>query len=306
MIAYYARKEKNTQMSTVPADTSDVWISVVNIDEADIAYLVERHGYSELILRDAQDPFEVPRVEFEDGVTYFFTRYPLPEGGDDSTAPLLIAISNGHVLTVAPNEPQFLHHLRTGVSDILTTDATNFFIHLMRMVEVSFARSLTTIRKEVNRTRVSINDITSKDIERFVVLEGVVNAFTSTLVPTSTALETVLSGKWLQLHEDDKDFVEDLAIATRQTTESAKMVGKTIENIRSANSVILSNRLNKTLETLTSLTVILTIPMAIASIYGMNVPLPFAEEPQAFWVVLGTIMCASGFAAYTLMHGRRP
>lgn len=292
-------------MQTVDAESSDVWIAVTALDEADIAYLVERHSFSDAILRDAQDFFEVPRVEYEDDVTYFFTRYPLPDGGEDSTAPLLIAITKGKVLTVTPNEPQFLSQLRTGVSDALTTDATNFFIHLMRMVEVSFARSLTTIRKEVNRTRVTINNITNKDIERFVVLEGVVNDFTSTLIPTSAALETVLSGKWLQLHEDDKDFVEDLAIATRQTIESAKTVGRTIENIRSAYSMILSNRLNKTVETLTTLTVIFTIPMAIASIYGMNVPLPFAQEQHAFWIVLCIILLASGSAAYLLMHNKR-
>ena len=34
------------------------------------------------------------------------------------------------------------------------------------------------------------------------------------------------------------------------------------------------------------MTIILTVPMLVASIYGMNVDLPFQERQHAFWIVL--------------------
>jgi magnesium transporter len=35
---------------------------------------------------------------------------------------------------------------------------------------------------------------------------------------------------------------------------------------------------------LTTLTIVLTVPTLIASIYGMNVPIPYADTHYAFWV----------------------
>jgi magnesium transporter len=49
---------------------------------------------------------------------------------------------------------------------------------------------------------------------------------------------------------------------------------------------------------LTSMTIILTIPMLVASIYGMNVDLPFDELQHSFWIVMGIALGAAGVAVY--------
>lgn len=295
MLTYLKRIKKNTPFKEVGAAEKDVWIHAVDLSETDISELVQKRGLDEALLRDAQDLFEVPRVEYEEGITYFFSRYPIHDGLEDTTAPILIALKDGFVLTVVHNEPAFLTQLKNSTNDVLTTNETHFFISVMRAVEISYSRALTSVRKEVHRARVKINNITNREIERFVGLEGVVNDFTAALIPTSTALQSVLSGKWLRLGEDDKETVEDLVIATQQTVESAKSVGRTITNIRSAYSIILSNRLNTIVEVLTGMTVILTIPMVIASLYGMNVPLPFQESPATFvFIVVFIILCMGG------------
>ena len=225
----------------------------------------------------------VSKVEFFNGATKL---------GEDTTAPILIALKDGFILTVVHSEPSFLIQLRNGTGDILTTNETRFFISIMSLVESAYSRALTTVRKEVHRARVKINNITNREIERFVGLEGVVNDFTAALVPTSTALQSVLSGKWLRLGEEDSEAVEDLVIATQQTVESAKSVGRTITNIRSAYSIILSNKLNTIVEVLTGMTVVLTIPMVVASLYGMNVPLPFQESRATFtFIIVFIVVC---------------
>ena len=54
----------------------------------------------------------------------------------------------------------------------------------------------------------------------------------------------------------------------------------------------MTNKLNATIQTLTILTIILTIPTIVASLYGMNVPLPLAHNPLAFWMILTIIVLA--------------
>ncbi|MBC7866036.1 MAG: magnesium transporter CorA family protein, partial [Gloeobacteraceae cyanobacterium ES-bin-316] len=47
---------------------------------------------------------------------------------------------------------------------------------------------------------------------------------------------------------------------------------------------IISNNQNLVPKRLSTLTIFLSIPVLIASIYGMNVPLPFQESTHAFWI----------------------
>ena len=47
---------------------------------------------------------------------------------------------------------------------------------------------------------------------------------------------------------------------------------------------IIANNQNEVLKRLTSLTLILTVPTLIASIYGMNTPIPYKNSPYTFWI----------------------
>ena len=61
---------------------------------------------------------------------------------------------------------------------------------------------------------------------------------------------------------------------------------------------IISNNLNVVVKLLTSVTIILTLPMVVASIYGMNVDLPFQDRQHAFWIVMGIAFGVAGIAVY--------
>ena len=47
---------------------------------------------------------------------------------------------------------------------------------------------------------------------------------------------------------------------------------------------IIANNQNEVLKRLTRLTLILTVPTLIASIYGMNTPIPYKNSPYTFWI----------------------
>jgi magnesium transporter len=44
---------------------------------------------------------------------------------------------------------------------------------------------------------------------------------------------------------------------------------------------------------LASATIILALPTLIASVYGMNLNLPFQTHPQAFWITMGAALAIS-------------
>jgi len=87
------------------------------------------------------------------------------------------------------------------------------------------------------------------------------------------------------IKEREYELIEDVNIEIRQAIEMAKIYSNILGNMMGAHSSIISNNLNITIRYLTTVTIILSLPILVASIYGMNVPLPFQDNAHAFWIV---------------------
>lgn len=290
MITHYFKTLQDAELKELESVRTGVWTHVVAPTDEDVAKIVAEHALDSAILEDAQDFFEVPRMERSNGVTYFFTRYPIDDKvADTETAPLLIVVGESFLLTHALQEvPQFKGFL-DGSVDIVTTQKAKFFIQIMDSITRSFEKELVRFRKTVQRDRTRLRKIGSREIERFVNAEDDLNDIIAALVPTNIWLQQVTNGNYMQLYNEDVELMNDLMIANSQLVDSSRSMLKTIQNIRSATEAILTNRLNLTIQTLTVLTIILTVPTIIASLYGMNVPIPLGDNPYAFWMVLGLI-----------------
>jgi magnesium transporter len=96
------------------------------------------------------------------------------------------------------------------------------------------------------------------------------------------------------LKETERELIDDVIIETKQAIEMAKIYSNILGNMMGAHSSIISNNLNITIRFLTSVTIILSIPILIASLYGMNVRVPFADNEHAFWIVIFIALLLSG------------
>jgi len=159
-------------------------------------------------------------------------------------------------------------------------------LQIFSRINQVYNKFLTDISKNVRSVSVKLEKIENKDVIRFVNFEIILNDFLTALNPINNLLQDLLSGKFLKLYEKDKDLIEDLSLGTGQLIERCRADLKTIVNIRESYSTIITNNLNRVIKLLTALTIILTIPTIIASIYGMNVRLPLADNPLAFnWII---------------------
>jgi magnesium transporter len=86
----------------------------------------------------------------------------------------------------------------------------------------------------------------------------------------------------MRLYEDDSELIEDVYLSNGQLGESCRSKLKSIMHVRNAYSTIMTNNLNQTMRFLTIVTVVLTIPTIVASLFGMNVPIPLGTNPYAF------------------------
>lgn len=286
-MTYYFRTPKDETLAEIEEPKSGVWAHAVDPTDEEIALLIKNFSLDDDILEDAKDFYEVPRMEKSQGATYFFTRYPLrDQQQDNTTAPLLIITGESFIVTITVREIPLFKKLISGEVDVFTTEKAKFFIQVMDIITQAFDKELLRLRKAVHKDRVRLQSIGTREIERLVNFETTLNSMIDALIPTNSWLQQITSGSYMQLYQEDLETMQDLVIANGQVVNSARSVLKTIQNIRGAIEAIMTSRLNNALRILTVLTILLTVPLVIASLYGMNVDLPFANGPYTFYFIL--------------------
>ncbi len=297
MINYYFKSVKDQDIKKLDAPKPGAWIFAYDVNHKEFKELVNL-GFDEDYLEDALDFFEVPRVEYEDGINYFFTRYVMHSKDNIATAPVLIAISDSYILTVSHAKPEFLDDFAHGRKKAITTQRIKFFLLILDTVVTQYERSLMQVRKSLAKFLNKVESVTDDDLKEIVKIESRLNEYISALLPTAAALKDMLTRKkTLTLHEEDVDILEDLMLDIEQIIDNAKAVYKTAQNIRATHEVILGHQLNATMKTLTALTILFAIPTIMTGMFGMNVWLPVPEGPVAFLIVVLATAALSFYAS---------
>jgi magnesium transporter len=103
--------------------------------------------------------------------------------------------------------------------------------------------------------------------------------------------------------EDLADLFEDIIIDNGQALEMANIYTNILNGTMSAFGSIISNNLNITIQRLTLITIILTVPMVIASFFGMNVMVPY--ESGSLWAFFGIILASVAMSMAVIAYFRR-
>jgi magnesium transporter len=305
MVTHYFKNQEDTSLRTYPEPRTGVWTHVVSPSDEEIASLIALYGLDEAIMDDTKDVFEVPRFEHEGSVSYFFTRYPYDvKDIDIETAPILIVLGETFLITIAQQEVPFIDPFIGEKRDFHTTQKTKLFLELLGALTVAYDKKLTWTRKMVYRHMGRVRSIRGREIQRLVFFEQELNETIAALVPTNAWLHQLTKGNYIQMFSEDRELLEDLLIDSSQLVDSAKSILKTIQNIRGASDALLTQNLNNTIRMLTAFTIVLTIPTLIASLFGMNVPVPLQENPHAFWFIVAFIVTLVALTVFFFMRNR--
>jgi magnesium transporter len=278
------------------------WLRCEKPNEDELATLIKL-GLDSDILTDALDPHEVPRVELEDGWTYFITRLPdTDDDFNDFTTPILFALGQENIITVSRDSLGRLWQPFIDSSTGPTTQQTKFFMLMIDAIVRQYQSRVATINRQMRATTGDVRTLRAHDIAVLADYERKLNDYFDALQPTNAAVEKLLSGKLLRLYEDDRDLVEDISIDLEQLIARCKSLLRTITNVRDSYRAVIDTRVNETVRLLTVITLVLTIPTMLAGLFGMNVPLPVDENSTSvFWVIVGvSAVSAVGLSLYFL------
>ncbi|MDH5533828.1 MAG: magnesium transporter CorA family protein [Candidatus Pacebacteria bacterium] len=271
------------------------WVHLEQPTEKEVDLLVDQFDLDPMIVADAMDIFEVPRIEMDEGITYYFTRYAIYSTDLEriNTVPLLIIIGKNFLVTISSAKVPVIDLFKNGKIDFRTTQKTNLLLQILTTINTDNEKLIKKLSKQIKQQSSNLEKITNTKIAKFVNFENMLDDILFGLHPTGLALNKLLKGKFITLHEDDRELLEDLIQDNEQLIKVCNSNIKRVINTRDAYDNILSNNLNKIMKLLTSVTVILTIPTMISGIFGMNVNLPMADNPFAFIIILSVTVAAS-------------
>lgn len=285
MIRYYLTTAKSKTVEETDKYKPGVWVYVERPEHSETLDLAKKLELDEGHLEDAMDSDELPRLEREGDQIYLFTRFVHMDNDHIlETTPLLLILHPECLITISLDAIPYLDKLTNGSMEVSTMEPPKLALQVLDAVDSQFEEHLSDITKQIRatRSRLRVEEVRNRDFIDFVTIEDELNEFMTALIPMSPILKRLLLGKHIRLSTKDKELIEDLLLNNEQSLANCRSNIKSISNIREAYSTIMSNNLNQIIRVLTVVTVVLSVPTLVASIYGMNVKLPFDRSLHAF------------------------
>lgn len=290
MIQYF----KNINHRTIAIDKPEEgsWINVLPpLKQEEFTELSHKLEIPIDFLKDSLDIDERSRYEIEDKVKLIVIKTPTENNSfNDSdafyvTIPICIILTRNQIVTVNSFENEAIKKFLNSFQNRHPDKKNMMVLKIFEKVIKNFQDHL----KEINLRRNNLEhklyvSNRNEELLQLMRIQKSLVYFLTALRSNELLMLKLVRTDFLQLNEEEKDFLDDLVVETSQALEMAHTYTNILSSTLDAFASIISNNQNEVLKRLTTLTIVLTVPTLIASIYGMNVPIPYADTHYAFWV----------------------
>ncbi len=294
MIKIYNTNMETDKIEQVEEIKKGVWINLVNPSDAEIKRVCTEINIEEDFLRYPLDYEEQARIDIEDNMTLFIIDVPIIEDIQDDTTyttmPLgVIIVEDDYIITVSLKRNKVIDTFEKGkIKGFYTYKKTRFLLQILYLNSACYLDNLKKINKEQEATVFLLQQsMKNRDLIQLLNLQNSLIYITTSLKSNEIVMEKTLRGKVLKMYEEDEDILEDAIIENRQAIEMSKTYSDILTSTMDAYASIISNNLNGVMKFLTSLTILISVPTLIASIWGMNVELPFGASKFGFEILIG-------------------
>lgn len=274
---------------------------------AEIAHLTDQYGIPADFVRHSLDIGERARVEQENEATLIVVRVPYFQGETADipyiTIPVGIVLTNGLLITICRQPTEIISQLE---GETITQNSRNRFI--LRLLMATSAIYLTYLEKinilvDAAEDRLQASTRNKEVLELLKYQKGLIY-FTTALKSNEAMMEKLQKSQWFALNDEDHEFFEDVLIEHHQTVEMINITENILSQMMDAFASIIANNLNVVMEFLAVVTIVLALPTLVASVYGMNVELPFQDSPYAFHLIMALSFGLSMFAVLVFLKRR--
>lgn len=296
MISIYKHPdETGSPMQKLEAIEPGCWINIVAPSDQELLLVSKKTGAPLEFLRAAMDEEETSRIDMDGSNILFVLDIPFTEMEANSltydTYPLAIIHTEKEIITVCLKNSKILTDFAEGkVKSFFTFKRSRFILQILFKISTYYLLYLRQIdKKSVMIERKLHKSLKNKELIQLLSLEKSLVYFSTSLKANEITLEKMLKMEIMQKYPEDKDVLEDVIIENKQAIEMANIYSNILSGTMDAFASVISNNLNIVMKFLASITIVMAIPTMVSGLFGMNVIVPLAENPQGFWVIIAII-----------------
>lgn len=282
----YFKTAREEEFHLLPQIREGCWIHIDEATQEDLTELSQLLSLEYVDLHDCLDKYEVPRLERIQNNIIIFTRHPNETETGLYTSTLTFILTPHYFVSISPSHNCLVHPFIVQKNKHSTLQKTKLLTALLLKITQEFTLQIRKLRQNVLRQEKEMITVESEDITTLTKNEEILNQYQATLVPLRHVLDDLTSGRHPVVGEKDLDHLGDVLNAIKQAEDLCNISIKSIRSLRDSYQIIFTNNVSKTVKLLTALTILFTIPTMVAAAYGMNVSLPFASSPHAFYYLL--------------------
>ncbi len=276
----------------VPDEGQDCPIEFyIKPDETETRHLIDHLQIDEHTLSSAQDPDELPRLEFEPNHTAIILKRPRNYSADEEfplkVSSLGIFLFKDRVVLVAGETDD----LFDGRPFLRIRSVTHFALRVIYQSITHFLGHL----KAINM----ISDDLEEKLRTSMENRYLLNLFTlgkslvyylNAIYANGVLIEKLKNnaGK-IGFTQEEIEVLDDIYVDNNQCYRQAEIYSNVLSGLMDARASIVNNNLNVLMKTLNIITIGIMMPNLVVSAFSMNVRYPWGlgSRPEAFFVILG-------------------
>jgi magnesium transporter len=308
MIQYFNIVDQHT--IAVDKPEAGTWINILPpLRQEEFSELSSALSIPLDFLKDSLDIDERSRFEIENNVKLVVIKTPTENNSfNDSdafyiTIPICIILTGKQLVTVNSFENAAIKKFLNSFQNRQPDKPNMMVLKIFEKVIMNFQECLKEINQRRNMLEQKLyNSIRNEELLQLMRIQKSLVYFLTALRSNELLMMKLARTNFLQLDDKEKDFLDDLVVETSQALETANTYTNILNSTLDAFASIISNNQNEVLKRLSTITIFLSIPVLIASIYGMNVPVPYQHSPYAFWIPVILSIVILGFVVFNYLR----
>lgn len=289
MLKIYKRGREGLEEQSKIVQGSCVYLTEPT--EEDIQYVANRLGVPTDFISDSLDIDERSRIEKSGNDLLLIVNVPLKMPNGESipyrTIPIgIIQTSEVIVIICRSNNHPILQEFIKILDKNFNNNINVFFILQLLLVSAGYyLHCLDEIdQKVIVSEKIIQKSIKNSEVYTLLNINKSLVYFTKALKVNLGMMKKL--SRVLATKEENEKWWQATLNEMQQAYDTSKIFNENLSNLMGAYSTAIEINLSVVVKVLTAFTIILTFPTMIATIYGMNFPLPMQDEAYVLVVLM--------------------
>jgi magnesium transporter len=275
------------------------WINIERPRALEQTWLEEHFEFHALDYEDVRSRNQRPKVDEYDDYLFIVLHFPRYDKVVSrlNAAEVDMFVGPDFLITI-PNEPlQTIDYLfercrsNEELRETLFSKGPGYLLYKIvdDCVDASFPM-LGKIGNKLERIEEEIFTGEGDDVVRDIsnAKQEIIN-FRKIVRPQRLAFRDLERNKARYIAEDLDIYFDDLIDGSERAWDMLENYKEVVEGLESTNESAIAHRTNETFQVLTAISLIFLPLTLIASVFGMNVPVPAEHGAHAFWIIIGAM-----------------